>query len=147
MRVWKEIYRMRCFSHERSGTQDERSRPTTAWYGSASPRAPTSRSGGTSTFVIRTVMYTQRTLIRVERASSVLKSCIPIGQFLCKVNGNTRIDQWDYRILKLRGHVRHESMSTGCTIRLKKKKIKKLALIFAIYLYNMRSLYKKKKEL
>ena len=61
-------------------------------------------------------MYTQRTLIRVERASSVLKSCIPIGQFQCKVNGYTRIDQWDYRILKLRGHVRHESMSTGCTI-------------------------------
>ena len=62
-------------------------------------------------------MYTQRTLIRMERAFSVLKSCIPIGQFQCKVNGYARIDQWDYRILKLRGHVRHESMSTGCTYR------------------------------
>ena len=61
------------------------------------------------------IKYTQRTLIRVERASSVLKSCIPIGQFQYKVNGYTRIDQWGYRILKLRGHVRHESMSTGCT--------------------------------
>ena len=61
------------------------------------------------------IMYTQRTLIRVKRASSVLKFCIPIGQFQCKVNGYTRIDQWGYRILKLRGHVRHESMSTGCT--------------------------------
>ena len=59
--------------------------------------------------------YTQRTLIRVERASSVLKSCIPIGQFQCKVNGYTQIDQWGYWILKLR-HVRHESMSTGCTV-------------------------------
>ena len=60
-------------------------------------------------------MYTQRTLIRVERASSVLKFCNPIGPFQYKVNRYTRIDQWDYRILKLRGHVRHESMSTGCT--------------------------------
>ena len=69
-------------------------------------------------------MYTQRTLIRVERASSVLKSCNPIGQFQCKVNGYTRIDQWDYRILKLRGHVQHESMSTGCTAFPYKRRIK-----------------------
>ena len=61
------------------------------------------------------LMFVECVCIRVERASSVLKSCIPIGQFQCKVNGYTRIDQWDNRIFKLRGHVRHESMSTACT--------------------------------
>ena len=60
-------------------------------------------------------MYTPTTLIRVERVSAVLKSCNPIGQFQYKVNGYTQIDQWDSRILKLRGHVPHESMYTGCT--------------------------------
>ena len=34
----------------------------------------------------RRANVTQRTLIRVERASSILKSCNPIGQFQCKVN-------------------------------------------------------------
>ena len=33
------------------------------------------------------LMYTQRTLIRMKHASSVLKSCNPTGQFQCKVNG------------------------------------------------------------
>ena len=47
-------------------------------------------------------MYTRRQGILSERASLISKSWNLVGQFQFKVNGYTRIVQWDCRILKSR---------------------------------------------